>query len=84
MHMHISDKTRTVGQKLCREYKKTVRGCLPLQRAVPGEGALVEGTAGASREALLVDGVQEGTRRSRWGAAPLLGPLHFLPSAEAK
>lgn len=59
------------------------RKCLPLQRAVPGEGALEEGTAGALREALLVDDAQEDRRRSPWGAGPLLGQLRFLPSAEA-
>ena len=30
-----------------------------------------------------MDDAQEDRRRSPWGAGPLLGQLHFLPSAEA-
>lgn len=66
-----------------RSHALAAHGDMALQRAVPGEGALEEGTAGALREALLVDDAQEDRRRSPWGAGPLLGQLRSLPSAEA-
>lgn len=57
---------------------------LPLQREAPDAEALEEDTAGAEKEAALVDDEREDRRMSLMGAGPLLGQLHSLPSVEAE
>lgn len=56
---------------------------LPLQREALDAEALEEDTVRAEKEAALVDDERKDRRRSLMGAGPLLGQLHFLPSAEA-
>lgn len=64
-------------------HAEAAHGDMALRRASPGEGALVGGTAGAWREALLVGDEQLGRRTPQWGAAPLADPPHSPPAAEA-
>lgn len=55
----------------------------PLRREALDAEALEEDTVRAEKEAALVGDEREDRRRSLMGAGPLLGQLHFLPSAEA-